>query len=163
MLQNKRHDLMNQLQIVQGYLSMGKVDVVADKMTDIIAEYEQERLLMNTKATHFILWTLQFNTKHDHIRLSYKIHTNNSDLMVLDTKLVHAGNIVTNMIHEQGEDSELYHVIMELAVHQNTVHIIFTIHGYFKNWCRSKHMLEAFEEVEQLKDGLRCMMRISLV
>lgn len=163
MLQNKRHDLMNHLQIVQGYLSMGKVDVVADKMNHIIAEYEQERLLMNTQATQFILWTLQFNSKHENIRLTYKIHTRNINLKSLDTKLIYAGNIVTNMIREQGEASDLYEVAMELCVQQDDAHIIFIIHGYFKDWRANKELLTAFTEVKEQKDGLRCMMRISLV
>src|SRR5690625_1919955 len=87
-LRNTQHDLMNNLQIIQGYLSMEKIDMVKAKLVDSIDYYSEERKLIQINAPHFILWVIQFNHSHDNIKLTYRINVENIDLSKIDLRLV---------------------------------------------------------------------------
>src|SRR5690625_7310101 len=83
-LQTTRHDLMNNLQVIQGYLSMDKIDVVKMKLAECIDYYEQERKLININASNFILWVIQFNHRHENLQLTYHIEAESLDLRKID-------------------------------------------------------------------------------
>lgn len=42
-IQKYRHDLMNRLQIVSGYLTMGKADKAKMNLDNVLEYYEEER------------------------------------------------------------------------------------------------------------------------
>lgn len=95
LLSHYRHDWMNQLQILHGYASMGKVDKVQEKLQGVIQEAHEESKLMKLQSPHFALWVIQFNTQFKQFRLTYNIERQHNlasydqDLMVNSQKVVH--------------------------------------------------------------------------
>ena len=71
---------MNNLQVVQGYLSMDKIDIAKNKLAECVDYYHEERKLMNINAPYFILWVIQFNHCHDNIQLTYHVGDGTLDL-----------------------------------------------------------------------------------
>lgn len=129
-LQTTRHDLMNNLQVIQGYLSMDKIDVVKKKLAECIDYYDQERKLININAPHFILWVIQFNHRHENIQLIYHIEGESLDLGKVDQLLVKDSDYVVNMINKLGSKMELYEIKLELIkVSKSKVKLSFTIVG----------------------------------
>lgn len=86
-LQYYRHDLMNHLQIVQGYLSMKKTDKAETKLKETLDYYNEERKLMSLNAPMFMLWLIQFNSAFKNWRITYHIHTEYKDLRIIDEQL----------------------------------------------------------------------------
>src|SRR5690625_5131197 len=75
LLQHNRHDLMNDLQIVQGYIKLKKPEKAEEKLLKTIKYYNEERKLMHVMDDQFILWLMQVNIIFSHINLEYHILT----------------------------------------------------------------------------------------
>lgn len=87
-LQHYRHDLMNELQVVQGYLTMGKADKVKTKMNELFASFNEERKLMSLNIPKFTLWVIRFNSIYKNFRLTYEIHTEYKSFQHVDRTLL---------------------------------------------------------------------------
>jgi len=132
-LQRTQHDLMNHLQIIQGYLAMDKIDVVKEKLNECIDNYEQERKLFHTKAERFILWLIQFNHHHENIQLTYHVNCDNLNLCHIDQQLIEDSECVVNMIKKYGSKTELYEVKLELnKISDSKAKLSFTVIDQFK-------------------------------
>ncbi|MFD1414000.1 Spo0B domain-containing protein [Oceanobacillus jeddahense] len=73
LIQKYRHDLMNRLQIVSGYLSMEKTDKAKRNLDDVLRYYEEERNLMRLNADSFMIWILQFQDAYPSFALTYRV------------------------------------------------------------------------------------------
>lgn len=73
LLQYRRHDLVNDIQVIHGYASMQMFDKVQEKLADFLHATEHERKLHMIKAAHFILWIEMFRMKHKNFKLTYEI------------------------------------------------------------------------------------------
>lgn len=142
LLQYYRHDLMNELQIIHGYLSLDKVDKVKSKVEDVIINYNEERKLMNTNATRFILWVLQINQKQANIRLTYKLNFDHLSLQSLDEELVDYCDYIINGINIYGDKQNFYEVKVKLTedIKHSCVNVKWVING-------------PLSEVEYFKEG----------
>jgi len=131
-LQRTRHDLMNNLQVIQGYLSMDKIDIVKEKLTECIDYYHEERKLININAPHFILWVIQFNHCHDNIQLTYHVDEH-LDLASIDHQLIKDSKHLVNIISKLGSKMELYELNLQISmVQQSKVKVSFTIVDQFE-------------------------------
>ena len=130
LLQYYRHDLMNQVQIMKGYLSMKKYDQVSHKLDELVEGFTGERKLMNLNTPEFNLWIIRFNMWHENIRISYNIHTN-KPLKELDKQFVSQCKQVVNSIEMSILDSELYELTIDLDENVKKIELIITIKGYF--------------------------------
>jgi stage 0 sporulation protein B (sporulation initiation phosphotransferase) len=130
LLQHYRHDLMNHLQIVQGYISMKKTDKADEKLKETIAYYDEERKLMYLHVPAFTLWIMQTNIMFDHIKLEYQVLTEKNlhhldhDLTARCKKIISAVNITYGI-------EELFEISMEIKDAENSsfVEISFLIKG----------------------------------
>ncbi|TFJ93996.1 Spo0B domain-containing protein [Lentibacillus salicampi] len=113
LLRHYRHDLMNHLQIVQGYLSMGKTDKVQVKLKAYMEELQEEGKLIHLNVPAFALSILQFNFLHTNFRLTYHIHTENEKLASVDQLLAERCQNVMKEIKKAADEMALY----ELDVH----------------------------------------------
>lgn len=103
-----RHDVMNDLQVVQGYASMGKIDRVQTKLAEWMDHLYEERKLMSLNIPKFALWLIQFNSIHATIRLSYDIHMENGNLYMLDDTLLKRCQLGIELLEKNIDEMELY-------------------------------------------------------
>ncbi|GIO21796.1 Spo0B domain-containing protein [Oceanobacillus sp. J11TS1] len=115
LIQNYRHDLMNRLQIVSGYLSMGKADKAKESLENVLAFYEEERKLMRLNADKFLIWILQFQDVYPSFTLTYRV-----DLMELssnsidDQKLLSTSKRLLAFLLEETEDLQVYELFLHI-------------------------------------------------
>ncbi|MFZ3576416.1 Spo0B domain-containing protein [Virgibacillus sp. DJP39] len=102
-----RHDLMNDLQVVHAYTSMGKLDKVEEKLATYMAHYEEERRLMNLNAPNFALWLIPFNSIHPNFRFTYAIR-DEIDISEIDEELTAYSQQCVSHMQKFSKDSELY-------------------------------------------------------
>src|SRR5699024_11677237 len=124
--------LMNQVQVIKGYLSMKKYNQVDNKLNEMIDEFEQERKLMGLNASSFVLWLIRFNSLHRNIRVTYNIHTKES-VKEFDKELLYQCQQFINAIETVTLESELYHVTIDLDKNLKNIELIISIRGYFKD------------------------------
>lgn len=73
LLQHRRHDLANDIQVIHGYASMNMIDKVQEKLDDFIRATENERKLHMVAAPSFILWIELFQVHYTYFSLSYEV------------------------------------------------------------------------------------------
>ncbi|WP_047984031.1 Spo0B domain-containing protein [Ornithinibacillus californiensis] len=127
LLRLQRHDLMNDLQIVHGYLSMGKTDKVKLKVEAIIDAFNQERTLMNVDCPNFVLWLIQVNLHHKHIHFTYDIHTDDTSLYDYDRVLTNIGNtLIDNILADK---LEIITGEVKLMSSNHSIELVVTLNG----------------------------------
>lgn len=158
-----RHDLMNDLQIIQGYLSMDKIDKVKTKVTKSIDYYNEERKLMNLKAPRYIMYILQLNHVQENIRLTYQVDGEIGDLLSTDQLLVNQCHHLIQQIIHIGDKRELYEIHLHITEQANSSSIAFTYHieGKFNYLEQIVQSLESIEinppkRVEETISGIIC-------
>ncbi|WP_170140736.1 Spo0B domain-containing protein [Oceanobacillus arenosus] len=131
-LQFYRHDIMNDLQIISGYVSMGKIEKVEQKFEELLSFYEEERKLMSLKAPKFILWIIRFNNLYDNFRLTYNIHLENTQLSMIDDILIKRSKKVMDFFSRITNLSTLYEVNLDLIKKRETsqIEVKFSIDGH---------------------------------
>ncbi|RKQ37905.1 Spo0B domain-containing protein [Oceanobacillus halophilus] len=133
LLQHYRHDLMNRLQLVHGYLSMGKIDKVEEKMDELFSHFNEERKLIGLEAPKFILWLIQFNNNHKNLQISYTIHIENQSLSDIDELLLSKCQKVIDYCEKIIDPLEIYNgnLILNEKESGKQIEVIFNIKGHF--------------------------------
>lgn len=156
-LQSTQHDLMNNLQVIQGYLSMDKIDTVKSKVANYIDYYSEKRKLLNINAPHFILWVIQFNHVHNNMELSYHIQAENVDLSKIDLQLVKDCEQIIDKVLHLGMERGLYKVNLEISHRSSNVTVIMNVVGQFVQ----ENVINDFEQyesayVKETENGFIC-------
>lgn len=134
LLRHYRHDLMNHLQIIKGYHDMNNSTKVNVKLNELIELLDKERKLTNLNIPKFFIWVLQFNTIHQHLRMSYDIQAeSNQSLTMVENELISQCEAVTQMINKWVDDTALYELELILKDSDEGLEMVLIIHGSFKN------------------------------
>ncbi|MEN1969272.1 Spo0B domain-containing protein [Lentibacillus sp. N15] len=153
-----RHDLMNDLQIVQGYASMGNMEKVQEKLAKWMDHFNEERKLMNLDAPTFALWLIQFNSNHQNVRLSYYIDVEPMNLHVIDHTLVQECQSVINMLEQLGDPLELYEGELQLSDTDSAIQVTLSLRGSFAEDDPSKYPTKW--KIRKRNDGVSCSIYI---
>jgi len=127
-LQHYRHDLMNELQVIQGYLSMGKETIANDKINTLFLHFQEERKLIQLDAPKFALWLIRFNSIYDSRRLTYNIHIKDRNLSRKDELLF---DYCKQVIQSLSSDSllNIHLTLSEDENNENNILVVMTIEG----------------------------------
>lgn len=123
-LQYYQHDVMNDIQVIHGYLSMDKTDVAKDKINDFINEFNEGRKLLKINAPRTILWIIQFNDHHENMRLTYQVNDERLNLQKTDDLVVENCQQFFQKFYEVSNKSELYAIHLQIE-QRNTKQIVF--------------------------------------
>ncbi|MFD1038611.1 Spo0B domain-containing protein [Virgibacillus byunsanensis] len=168
MLRHYRHDVLNHLQVIHGYLSMGKTEKVQSKIMQTIEYYNEERKLMSLHAPSFVLWLIQFNVVHMNIRLAYHIHIENWNLGAEDIQLVEQCDRIIEQIEKATDTTELYEGSLQIKEKSvSTLELDLIINGVFQDMIGLMSNLEKMNsiypiDVFQENDGIGCKFLISI-
>ncbi|MGM8364704.1 Spo0B domain-containing protein [Virgibacillus sp. W0181] len=165
-LQNYRHDILNELQIVHGYASMGNLEKVENKVSQMIASFHNERKLISLHAPKLALWVIEFNHRHENIRITYDMHTENINLEQIDDSLVYFCDQFVKLLTKYCNSEEYYEGNLEL--HKRPDEQIIELHLSFQgNMLQIAELKEnlimtdqAYEIVET-NSGVRCSIAVS--
>ncbi|WP_158595073.1 Spo0B domain-containing protein [Oceanobacillus piezotolerans] len=130
LLQQYRHDLMNRMQLVHGYLTMKKYEKVDEKIEDLFQYFQEERKLMNTKAPSFILWMMYFPLRYKQFQLEYHVDTDH-DLSEMDESIVsECTYLMDNLLTICNKDN-LYEMKIDVIEEEQKIEFNFLVNGQF--------------------------------
>lgn len=112
-IQHYRHDILNQLQVIQGYIKLDDYKKVNATMSQLLEYFYQERKLLNLNMPHVLLWFLQFNIKYENIKLTYDIDIENKNMQTADLFITDRLERILEDIQRHGRDDKLYQVEVE--------------------------------------------------
>ncbi|WP_027963552.1 Spo0B domain-containing protein [Halalkalibacillus halophilus] len=132
-----RHDLMNDLQLVQGYATMGKHDASQEKLQQLIERLNQERLVQTLDAPLFVRWLLTFPLQEKLVDVQFKVELDEAAIQPFDQAMV--------------ADSEA--VIDQLTYNQSSEEpVLLIVHIYFEgSWYVEYEWHDPELEVNQLQ------------
>lgn len=119
LIQHYRHDLLNHLQIIHGYASMGNIKKVEEKITKIISSYDEERKLMYLQAVEFFIWVLEFPYMYEDLRLEYDIHTEKSSISRSDIHITNQCKQLMRLIQKIKHEDDLVNIQLKVS---NEIH-----------------------------------------
>ncbi|BAC13999.1 hypothetical conserved protein [Oceanobacillus iheyensis HTE831] len=136
-IQHYRHDLMNRLQLVSGYLSMGKVEKAEDKLNEAIAYYEEERKLMQLQAPSLMLWILEFERYYKSYSMTYFIEATSttSNHLINDEWIVSKCNQIMHELQNHLNSDSMYEVEIRIIdnINNDRWDIVYSIQGNIPN------------------------------
>ncbi|WP_404453234.1 sporulation initiation phosphotransferase B [Virgibacillus necropolis] len=140
LLRYYRHDIMNDLQIVHAYTSMGKLEKVEEKLATYMAHFDEERKLMNLNAPNLALWLIPFNSIHPNFRFTYAIRDEKLDISDIDEKLTTDCQYCITCLEEITHDQELYEgeLVLEYLKQRKQIQVVLTLHGSFSDLISAK-------------------------
>ncbi|MCA0982616.1 Spo0B domain-containing protein [Halobacillus yeomjeoni] len=134
LLRHKRHDWMNQIQLIHGYATLGRQDRLMDQIDQLREESEQERRLLNSHSHDFSLWLITFNWKHDQFRVKYSIHED-IDLSRHDETLTAYGRRMIDLMSLHITEEALYEGSVHIyqGYESQTLSLSWEWNGFFKD------------------------------
>ncbi|GGJ84058.1 hypothetical protein GCM10007063_03190 [Lentibacillus kapialis] len=164
MLRHYRHDLMNHLQIVQGYLSMGKIEEAQKKLRNYTEELQEERKLVNLDAPRFALYILQFYFLHTNFRLTYHIRTVAENLQSVDELLAEQCEKIMERIVMSSDAMQLYELdILLYDADQDMIEVDFTLNGKIPDvqaFTKSIENIVGDVTIQHQDNEVKCRVRI---
>src|SRR5699024_9681532 len=119
LLRYYRHSVLNQLQLIQGYVSMDKPEMVKEKINTYNAYLHEEQKLMDMRAPSFTIWLLFFNDIHATIRLTYEIEMENMNLGDADIYLTTQCKILFDYLNDHLSTTDYYEGHLKLQMDQS--------------------------------------------
>ncbi len=152
MFRHYRHDLLNDIQLIHGYASMGNLDKIKDKLQDLLQKTNEERRLTNLKCPHFTLWLMNFNAQYENIRLSYKVLIQ-EDLSTFDLTLYATCQEIIQILHNYSSKEKLYNGEL-ILFNEGEPKVKLTFDGAFRNLeeCRQKLKKQEYVETIEVKE-----------
>lgn len=111
--QYDRHNLMNDLQLIYGFLQMERSKDAMDHVKKLIEKLRKERKLLKAEVPQFAYFLLMFNYYNENIRLSYSIKASRN-LKDLDQVLKNDSEQFINIVKRYVPTSELHHITVYL-------------------------------------------------
>ncbi|WP_194840778.1 Spo0B domain-containing protein [Filobacillus milosensis] len=123
-----RHDLMNDLQLVQGYGSMKKHDVSMEKLNQLITKLGEDRLLQTLDAPQLVYWLFHLKLNSRETKLEFDIEHNDQSLQPYDEIILNDGkHLIQTFEKELGSLSDL-HIRIEIK-YEDDWYIKYRIKG----------------------------------
>ncbi|WP_407269591.1 Spo0B domain-containing protein [Radiobacillus sp. PE A8.2] len=142
LLRHHRHDWLNEVQLLLGYTSMGKLEKVQNKLQNSIAIAEQERKLMNLNVPKTALWLISFPMHHDNIRIAYQVDVEQVNVAAYDERIVQQCQDIINTMNAFSSKMEFYEGNLLFGYKNQTLEIELSMTGTFDNVEQLKHVLE---------------------
>ncbi|MFC3039272.1 Spo0B domain-containing protein [Virgibacillus xinjiangensis] len=164
-LQHYRHDLMNNLQVVQGYLTMGRSEKVKSKIESMLQDYKEESRLMGLKAPCFTLWVLRFDHLHSNLRMKYRIKTESKDLSTADKVVTELCKKTVDWLREACEETRMYDIILEVTETEtpSRIQVSILLTGEVQHTRMEEQILpDERIHVRQTADGMKCDLFVPL-
>lgn len=113
LIQHYRHDVLNQLQVVQGYIKIGDFKKVDTSMSQLLEYFYQERKLLNLNMPNVLLWFLQFRIRYENFNLTYDIDIENKELQTADHFITDKLEKIMDDIQKSCNEDKVYQVEIE--------------------------------------------------
>lgn len=132
-LQKYRHDVVNHIQLIHGYLSMDRPDRAKEKLDEWIQLCEQERRLASLSAPGFALWVIRFDSLYNRLRLEYHIHISNKNLSAHDYEIRRLCEQMLELLLKSGAPEVLHKATLSVEEEGASIHFELSVAGPFND------------------------------
>ncbi|MBS4208971.1 Spo0B domain-containing protein [Bacillus sp. FJAT-50079] len=150
-LQQSRHDWLNQLQLIKGNLALGKKERAEEVIEEVVAQMRQESRLTNLKLPKFALMLLTHNWEGHHFQVKYEILEQNGPLFFNDECLTAWMRSLFNELDQAYEPMNDNYLYVGIHVNDGKLRLQLHLTGIIKDIPRIKKWLTCHKDkVEQV-------------
>lgn len=116
-LRHYRHDWLNHLQLINGYLAMGRVEKVENLINEMVIQAKNESHLSNLNMDEFAEKILTFNWQGNSIWLSFEIISETGDWSKWEQMIISYFDNIMNLLNnhtKSGEEQQAIVIINDL-------------------------------------------------
>lgn len=141
-LKHARHDWLNRLQLIQGNLSLNKVDRVKEIIGEIIVEARQEAQLTNLNLPQFASELLTCNWDQHYFRLDYEVNKSSTIQHLDDKVLANWTNELFEILDASVEKFQENHLSVMIQADEEETRFFFDFSGILINTSNIIQFLE---------------------
>ncbi|MFC4403981.1 Spo0B domain-containing protein [Gracilibacillus xinjiangensis] len=130
LLRHYRHDNLNDLQLVMGYLQLGKPEKAQSKINEIIEKANRERQLDRLQIPKTMLWIYKKNWFSENVSLDYHIDMDDRTVSLSDDLLKQRLERIFADLSAFRKEFEHYHAVLVI---QNGPQLQLSIEGEWMN------------------------------
>lgn len=151
LLRHYRHDWLNELQLIMGYVQMGKLDKAQEKIKQAVAHAEVDRKIQSIPMPKTALWITKFGWCYTNLELTYEIEVKQT-VNACDQSTVRHLEEAMDCILSGSMKTNLYHGTIRLQQkEQSQLQIVLEITGEFQNLSKVKQQLEQLDLLMDIK------------
>ena len=125
LLSHARHDWMNRIQLIKGYLSMGNIEKVNEIIDQIIQMSTQESKLSNIQLPEFATLLLTYNWISPAFILNYEIEGNGKITNIDDLFITNWFKAFFQLVDQAVSPEEDNELIVKIALNHKESHRFF--------------------------------------
>lgn len=129
LIRHYRHDLLNELQLIHGYASMGKPEKINEKVKRMIEHYQEERKLFGFQCPYFTIWLMSFNWEYSQFQINYRAE-DIGDISNMDLTLFSSCKEIFSIIPQHTDENHVYKGELEIQK-QHELRLEFVFYGPF--------------------------------
>jgi stage 0 sporulation protein B (sporulation initiation phosphotransferase) len=154
-LRHYRHDWLNHLQLINGYLAMGRVEKVESLINDMVIQAKNESHLSNLNMNEFAEKILTFNWEGHSFLLDFEVISETGDWSKWEQSIISYFEVIMNLLENHTKSGEEQHAIVVINdIDKKTVEVDFQ--GSLRideEWCENISRIEQQYEnhIEQIK------------
>lgn len=115
-IQFYRHELLNKLQVIQGYVQMGRTEKANHYFEELFTNFAKERKLIHLNIPHVFLWFYQYKKENPQFNLSYSVEIQTS-LNSADMYIKNNLEQIMQDIKEKCDPKKIYRIHLNFYEH----------------------------------------------
>jgi stage 0 sporulation protein B (sporulation initiation phosphotransferase) len=120
-LKHYRHDWLNDIQVIQGYLSLGKIDSAKRVLDQVIMRSHDESKVSQLGDLDLAYFLLTYNWSQDKVTLAVEIEENTAEISSIGKNypyLLAWIKEITGMVEQGCDPEEFNHLLLILSVQE---------------------------------------------
>jgi len=143
-LRHYRHDWLNHLQLISGYLAMGRVEKVEILINEMVSQAKNESHLSNLNMKEFAEKVLTFNWEGYSFRISFEVISETGDWSKWEQTIISYFEKIMILLENHTKNGEDQHAMVTINnINKKTIEIDFQ--GALRideDWCENISLIE---------------------
>lgn len=129
LVQFYRHELLNQLQVIQGYMQIGNMEKTNANMNKLFESLHKERELLSLGIPNVFICIFKWNMAYQQFKISYSIDLENRNIADSDEYITKKLNQVMQDIKQKYKEEKVYQVHLAFKENKSSCIVDVSIDG----------------------------------
>lgn len=149
-LSHSRHDWLNRIQLIKGYLSLNDTDKVSELIDSFTQESNKETVVSNLAMNSFVSYILTFNWENHPIMLDYEVEGPVRKLAIYDKEMYDFIKAFFEMLENQVEMFVENQMTITFEINEEDICFFFDFRGKLQASESVKRWLQDYSGLEHL-------------
>lgn len=149
-LRHSRHDWLNRIQLIKGYLALGDIDKVSQLIDSFVQESRSETEISNVSMDAFVSYLLKYNWEGHSLLLEYDIEGTPRNLSMYDQELYHFTKSFFEVVEKDVDMLKENHMSITIEISEDDVRFFFDFRGKLHTDENVEQWLDEYSHLQHL-------------